>query len=326
MLPISGLAFASASPASELKNRFLEEAPQAWRELRQWMSTYTVTVEANRVSRLENSPEKRVFQKEYRFALCGQRKLVWAKRIPDHGARSVVGINDKYSFEVSREPNVESYYLTGHAPANATNSRQLKNLNQYLATLRASHTIVIFPIDGMLGASTHDSSDDLADWSSKFRLVNVQPVTHNNRSDLVRVSFKWFAPNRPSDQPYDGWWAILDPSDHWKVLVSEGRYAWGRWRREVEYQRGLNEEPFPKRLIDAMISDKGSEITIYRIDRPTTCSLPQEQFTLTAYGLPEIGSGNNVWSVRTFFLYANLVLIFLAFVGWAVWRWRKQDT
>jgi hypothetical protein len=128
-----------------------------------------------------------------------------------------------------------------------------------------------------------------------FRCVKVAPESIKGE-DLVRVTFTFTPEGR---NRLKGGWFVLDPRHNWVIRSSEieldlGEKSEGvaKWTVQNEFTEGSDRHPIAtKHVMRIEVWEKGrltaetEYITDYASrERP---SIPEEEFTLSAYGLPE---------------------------------------
>ncbi len=155
-----------------------------------------------------------------------------------------------------------------------------------------------------------------------FELKHVSEEIHNGKK-FLKIEFRWHPVQKYPAIP--GWWLVSPEEDwvlrEWEFLV--GRHEDVTWHGRVEYADSVDGIPLPISLSET----HPLETRQFSFDRVRPGPVPESEFTLTAFGLPELdqpGRSRSTMSPGLWFL--ALGCLFLAIAGVLGRRWRSQGT
>jgi hypothetical protein len=170
--------------------------------------------------------------------------------------------------------------------------------------------------------------------SSGFKPVEVirEPGTEE---DLVRLTFT-YSPKDPEAERLRGGVVVLDPSREWTIRRGEVELAHdaptkSMWKYAIQYEHkeGVNHHAIPVKSDIKGTVWENEQITF---ETETKCVgdlhereiIPEQEFTLSAYGLPE-----PTWAQRKptrWYLWLGLVGILCVILGAAMAWYRKRQS
>src|SRR3972149_166081 len=201
--------------------------------------------------------------------------------IPDNDARSFIVFNTKYGFAADQEPK-SKLYLSSYQKDLSKENKLNERLNYYLSTICAGEYILDFKLTELLSNSIYD-------------VTEVKEINYNNYT-YMRIDLK-----RKSNIGVRSAWAILNYKHEWEVVESGYETDFGPQTCKIEYQDDIKDVPFPKQITRVLVSKKGNEIfrREYKFTKPEKCNASEKEITMSAFGLPEIGSrgstGSRMW-------------------------------
>jgi hypothetical protein len=131
--------------------------------------------------------------------------------------------------------------------------------------------------------------------SKGFRCVRVEPESMNGE-ELVRLTFTYVLRDASL---LKGGWVVLDPSQDWMIRRGEIEVGLGekvegtaKWTLQYDYKEGSNHHPLMTRsVVKGKFWQKGRLVVekeyLHDLDMRERPSIPESEFTLSAYGLPE---------------------------------------
>jgi len=303
-----GAGIAPASADDVWKERFLNEAPKAWAEYRE----FAEHMRGTRRARLELE-KKGVRNNTGKFVIDGPL----ARRGPSKSGR-LQATNSDYAFVIRKNRD--------------TGQWQLKRLER---------------VGGPLGLAQEFRDDVrkygagglrvyLGCWLDRmvkqdgFRLQDVEPVMRNGEQ-LARVTFFYEPPKEEwGHNPVRDGWVLLDPQRYWLLREAETKaYSMGQLGTitvRCEYDDGKAPFPILKRHVSTAkstgLTPEGRKAG-YKIGEASTFDIrfdmepfheaDEADFKLSAYGLPEppppaSKSGWNWWLTVTLAGLALLII------------------
>lgn len=277
---LGGADPANAQEQSPLAKRLFKEAPQAWEQ----QMEFFLTLEGS------NRGERRI-RRDEKWTVQPTRTSIkhWNGNILDEfedyesGAwkGSVRGENSQYVFRLARDSDTRPWAV-------AKVDKKVENsLDRWGSRKLLCGDLDVAPRVPILPKLFR---------SRGFRCLAVEPEQING-AELVRLTFT-FAPE--GRNRLKGGWLVLDPPHYWVVRRGEVEMDLGeklegvaKWIVQSDYKEGSNLHPIPtRRVYKGKVWEKGhliseQEFLINSYDYRERASIPESEFTLSAYGLPE---------------------------------------
>ena len=270
------------APAASPKERFLAEYPAAAEKLRAFYGqvrgegTLTIT-------RLKSDPELKgdpagtVRQYTIRFAVDSGRTRVEeiaesdAEDQPRGSVMAVVTTPDT-RFKVTKSPDQRSFVLTDISHDVAAPSIIAGYIEEFV---QAPICLMRTPLSELIG-------------SKGFVIRGVEETSDGERK-LLRVQFQRAAPS-PRDQETSGWFE-LSPEEGWVLKRYEYRFQSGLVNAgTVSFVRDRDGALVPKKVEYTSTAKRGASRINFRFREFARVPTPSEEFTLAAFGLPDIAS------------------------------------
>lgn len=284
-----------------MRQRFLEEAPQAWSELDEWVARHTHCLETQTFSWVGENVTGRM-RRVVDWKQAGRNVVTWQGQFVRDGQgadsqsheEEVIGVNATYAFRLSRASPDAPWVVT-----------LLTSDVEYLRGWLMNGGQVI-PSGWMMDLIS--MRDFLADPG--FVVENVLPVRCDAR-ECVEVAFR-FDPSASSlKSRVRSGTVVLDPRRRWVLARSELHLANGNDEvvatTTFEYVDTPSAWPVLRRY---QVDSVGYRPEIHRLvfehDTSVDAEIPDSAFTLSAFGLPEPAQpgGGRLW-----FLWLNLAAV-----------------
>jgi hypothetical protein len=320
---IGGQGRSSAQDDPSWKERFPAEAPPAWEKYRKRAKRLQGSIERS-IVRL--APEhKVVYRDHFEMKQRDGCALYLAQDLGDGDPPSEVGhvlsINHNYGFELRRQ--------TRAAPWVATNvATDLRNGMRFGS---GSH-----PSDGVpywancpttLAMIPKGEAIDIKDPG--FALGRVTRVTRNY-GQAVKVEFSYRNADKPQIPSSIDGWVLYDPQHFWVVRECEAQYEWTSVKGSTasatvayEYEETADGFPIPKRINKRVKNAAKGDESEFRYEFGLKeADVPESDFTLSAFGLPEPGG---VRRPIPWYLWAALLgVVCLSAAALLQWRARRR--
>ncbi len=303
----------------EIRNRFFREAPIGWRAWQERM------LHSKGVIKLQEQffdftvpnrePITRKAQAEFQSSGSANRRVVLHRSGDERvhvGAR-----NPAYQFHLQRR-GATSDYLIANLKQERGGSKQVAPWDQPDSHF---HSYVVPLLHAPFSVVTEDLLDIVAD--PRFR-----PDSFRSRSDttategFVEVHFA-YDHGRKEYIPLDDVTVVLDPRNNWAVreyrvvtpdyiqaaTINYSDEDPGKGHRyPTEYRETISDPP-PKK--------DGMTLNLYTLDEIEFGDIPEREFTLSAFGLPEVvgTDASRAWP-RTIWM---LIIINIALVLCGLW-------
>ena len=299
-----------------LRQRFLNEAPDHWKQIAEAMDKVECWLKGKSTKR-DEAGRSDTHSCHYKIRKNGNLLLLEIHTLDeldkslDPLKGRVTGVNSRYAFHLTqREPSQS--WLVGVVGAEYRDRLSLE--------IRVGIEGIVNPYTFLTGdvSLLHIFQDP------GFECLSVDPVEREGKL-AAKVMFRYAAtipkPTYLSDALNDlrGGWFILSPDDHWSVQEYNISFA-GPIIKESgfnEYGEVVDGYRIPRRS-KATIVKKGKqgEVITYTdtidYERFVRTELPEEAFSLSAYGLPEPIAET---SKKTKRLYLAALLFGLAALG-----------
>jgi len=282
-----GGSSAKAEQAADLKQRFLREAPLKWEAYREYamrlqgvktVTTYDSTQTSGRFR------ERLVSQAKHRgpwsLSIFEESGDSLAQGVPAGLARVV---NSRYGFVLTRKQPADPWVLT-ELDTNISDNRSIEPSERKEAVL---YTFCLH-----LVVERRLISDMIKD--PEFKLGSLTTVLRDSR-EFVRVEFSHRPPRSRDEAPNLTGWLLLDPGSYW--VIKEGEFeaqypaSTGTITLVNQYVDNNQGIPIPiQRVGYARYSGFGGmrvETSVSKCAFYEDANLPESEFTLSAFGLPE---------------------------------------
>jgi hypothetical protein len=291
-----GLAFLAPSvfsqgpPESDLKGRFLGEAPEAWAKFSTRSSRLQGTL-IGKVFRL--TPEKKLVSEGYyeikQAPGCGI--VLTQSRFPDRGAKSLqrhmLVENTQYRFLLSQKEKGSNWTLSG-----AVEKGALKEPRKFGDTTGCLYAkgLVNLPIG--INFNVEDSWPNII-ASPEFKVLSVSQIEMAGEV-LVRVDYHLGWEPSPSNaiRLVGRGTVWLDPKHFWVMRKSEYKLKYGvkgvirNETASYDYDFASDGFPIIKHAI-AVDDSKNEEAAIEHSYSLQLTDVAEHEFTMTVFGLPE---------------------------------------
>jgi hypothetical protein len=300
------------------KSRFLEEAPSKWKQYRLYAKRLQGHREATILGpRTYNLRQTHDIKQNSASALFTEEATFKWEKVDRHSALAFCQ-NSRYSFRLERNTESTNWVLTGLTlgPDKGTYLKS-EPLGEALDKLISPH----FYLDGL--------SFDYLFRQPGFEVRGVSQERTRPEAVLVRVDFSYERRNYPGENDtarYIGW-MVLDPELFWCAASVQARYevngkAISTLRLEHALTRGQGALPIIKRSTfeNTPVSGNAELIRkgVFEFSLTESSNVPETDFTLTAFGLPE--PQGIIWNRRPryylWFLGLGVTALLIAFL----WR------
>jgi hypothetical protein len=276
---LAAVGSAKGEEQSPLAKRLFTEAPQAWERQQE----FSLTLEgSNRVDRRVRSDGKWTSSPlRSSWKQCNANMLEQGETLESGSWNgSVTGENSEYRFTLVRSSEARPWVIK-EVKKKADNSLEIWNKRK---TLLAD--LVLAPRTPILPQVFQ---------SRGFKCISVTPEPTNGEQ-LVRLTFTFSPEGR---NRLTGGWLVLDPSHYWVIRrgevdldIGDQKKGAAKWTIEREYKDGSDHHPIIARdVLKGKIWENGSLISEqeYLVDNDLheRASIPESEFRLSAYGLPE---------------------------------------
>lgn len=296
-LPLFTILLAIPSPAfrgllfaqddASWKDRFLKEAPSEWEKYRARAKRFQGVIERTTV-RL--TPEKEVMNKDRceikqkdGCALFLVQALVSEKQ-PDEKGLGLC-INNQYGFEIRRRtPNTQWVAVNLDV--------DLSDGMKFNLASPPTEAVVYWtdcPVDFNL--IPYFSWSGIKD--PKFTVQQVTPISRSGRQG-VKVEFAYRSPREKPNMPsVKKGYVLYDPQRFWIILEYNAQIEWESTNVKAsttvayEYEETADGFPIAKRIIRRFTPVKGVDRENHYEFNLKEADVPESDFTLTAFGLPE---------------------------------------
>jgi hypothetical protein len=285
------------------RDRFLSEAPNAWKNLKEQLVEFEVELLYRK-----GTGTKVKLQREWTY--CVGKDMTQRLAIRDQGA-GAFAINERYLFAVHREKPDGPYQLDTCDLATVGETNALVGTLWVNQNLIASMTNLWWvPFDFVL------ANDD-------FVLIRAECDFEERNKEMVRVAYQYRGKQRASPPciPGSTYWAELSPGDSWAVVrsgVDDVGDEEERVRVNVtnRFQGWFRDGPFPKEVRWELVNSKTGESIQYEAavySVPQRISRDRNEFFLPYYGISEssvdILKSHEGW---------RIALVYIGIVGFAL--------
>jgi hypothetical protein len=316
---------ARAQDGDELKNRFMSEGPQGWRQYGDFASRLQGSARSKMID-AEGNTYYAHFDKIKQNANC---KLAVRQFSGADGARQgkgegfVWGYNTLYAFHLTRKTETAEWVIA---------DLRIKDGEADLKSIVAKASSACRGVADLISVGTHTTLQQLIERPG-FRIKSAKKIVHLN-SDAVSIEFE--NPHSLDQKPFDpiqGGVLILDPNHCWCLrryetsTLYEGSEG-GTRVGETTYRLSKSNIPIPVQIKEKSESSEQGKIFVdmrqsdYELHEPER--LPSdEEFTVSAFGFPEPpgmpSSGGTSW-----FAWLTGAGILCLATAAVVWRYKSR--
>lgn len=309
-----------------LKQHFLKEAPAGWEAYRVFVDRLQGTIETRYTKDEQLRAHARCEIKQN-----ADSRLWMTQRLPDSPPPKgeVMAVNPNYAFMINRSNDKNSWVLINVSRKKTKNNRVPED-----AKIRAEMT----PLYAFVRLQGIEIQEVVR--QPTFQILHVESVQRGNLG-LLQVDFDNSHPVSKEKQycPVQKGHFIFAPDHHWCLTAYDVQLEYPdvdiRMHANTEFDESPSGYPIPKHFVsqseihprpDGAMSKVLLEQT-FQLEEPTQLPM-NEEFTLTAYGLPEptwLVNKSPRWHVRV--ALAGIICLFLAaFFRWRSRRAKKQAT
>lgn len=297
-----------------LVRRFETEAPQSWQEYLDRVSQLQFNVSA-RIDVVSGDVALSNYTAEYLQRGASARSVLRS----EDGKVVVAAVNPRYYFRLSRASERAAWQIDDFGPSSSGNEESSYIRN----SVRKNAADAI-------RAMTPDRGPLLSELMHEGTFtVKRATLESGSEENLVRVEFSYMpTPENLTKRILRSGWVLLDADNHWIIRRFEYLLEWpdgtkGKETGEYVYaDEPVNGVPVPHRILrhtEAHESGTGQPVEYdihYTFDSWREEEVPEREFTLAAFGLPEPGLGSDrgrpIWywlilGSAAFFLLAILL-------------------
>lgn len=269
--------------SDDLLERVRNEYPAAVKRLETAYSRVRGSGRSETRIPLLTAPGERTIVADFSFAFDGDRKRVVESIVDATPQKTRVGhrahcMNGEHAFWLSRETSDTPYLLNGHGNAedgyNAVADDEI--MEAVGSSLSAASNLYGMPMSWILE-------------SPRFRFTKATAAPEEDR-EFIELEFENPEPN-PGPRGISGVYAgtiVVDPASAWRIqraVIFFDQSLKRPFHIEVEYGPSVDGSPVPRRLT---VLEPRPMTREWRFDDIEFAGAPESEFTLTAFGLPEI--------------------------------------
>lgn len=297
-----------------LRDRFLREVPQAWQEYRSSVARLQGAGTLSQIDLLTGQTLERS-SGEFRQRGDLSRRILQNLGPEMHDGHAYVR-NANYAFELLRRDANSPWVIVGLIPDVREGFR-----DDDVTKMKYAHVL-----DDCACLALQVERELLFDMvkAPGFSLGSVTPANRDG-IDLVRVDFD-FEPPETRNHPVRGGWVLLDSAKYWTIVEFEVKGAWGDGEGTItgNYQYVVTGGGLP--VVRRVTRRQRAES---EVDGPVdheylgegewfeNADVPDSEFTLTAFGLPEPVAAKRRWS---FLIVLNVLGALLIAIGFLLHR------
>lgn len=271
---------AAAQERTSLAQRFFTEAPPAWTAQQEFYLTLDSSVTGKRRELGTDGKWTITHFKSYVKNRNGNMFDRWDTFESGAWKGLLRGDNSDYRFVLARNSDTKPWVIQSVTKTDQPSTKTWQLRKEFCVDLILGPRI--YPLPRLVALKG-------------FKCVSVNPETTKGE-ELMRVTFT----HTPEgvNRVKQGW-VVLDPSRYWvirkcKIETDLGEKKEGKaiWTHELEYREGTNKHPIlVKSVCKGKIWQKGQLIADPEFHASYDCQerpfIPDSEFTLSHYGLPE---------------------------------------
>jgi hypothetical protein len=297
------------SDSALLWQKLSVEGPPAWHCLEQHFGRVEGTGKRTQVS--ERTGKTNAVRKEtiIEFKINGVNQEALFRGVTT-GAEQVMCVNSKYNFTLARGTPDRNFSITAFqdGPPVSTDS-PLISTEDLVEVYFEQFLKAPWVIDGR-------SLDRIINGRG-FHLIGIESIG-STHAPLVQVRFS-YQPTDMHEAPFTDAFVTLRPDANWSIRHYEYSLNDGRLIGDIDYGGTMEGIPTLSKVSLRAESAQHQPIshTIFEFERLVPSVVPEANFTLTAFGLPELSESE---PSRRWFLLLNVGVICLVV---AVWIYRR---
>jgi hypothetical protein len=283
----------------ELVTRIREEILKEWPVVKEWGEALECSGVLTRTMSPEGKPPKKTV-KEVTCRRKGDNMLIEVRS--RQGGVSVGGLNPKYSFHVIREGKDDSWAISNIFSSGESKEGINKSFRWYFYHC-------VNPCMSLHGTPLADLVRD-----QRFQVTGAEQFRSNGRASM-KIQYK-YTPQGRTAKPVSGW-VILSPDEHWTINEFEelipdvprtihGTISYGD---RVGSCRGV------RRFLLTIRNPKSKDEELFEVSHVSTCMLGDKDFTLPAFGLPEVTNSGAIKSNKLTWMWLSAASIVLLLFG-----------
>jgi hypothetical protein len=277
--------------AGEWKERLRTEAPPKWTALEQYYAKMEMSYRKIIAIPTEGKPIPESFLGTIYQDVCvnGDRIVCTSHHVgKDDSGKSVDttfvrGVNSRYFFELAKTaPDADTFILSNFQPVSDKARQKVFNGG-------ASNARIAFA-----GSQFGRLSDIIKD--PRFTISNIHGVRRDGK-EVVQFEYGFTAetPDKQAPPQHKEPWAehgvvVVDPQHSWCILRTHFDNPNWTGDETVEYGDAIDGFPIPRRCTHTSTHKKGmgNGLIICEFDKLVHRDIPESEFTLSAFGLPEM--------------------------------------
>jgi hypothetical protein len=301
-------ALAGGDNDAELIARFREEVPREWPVVQKWGVSLECSGVLTRTLTPQGKPPKTTTKK----VTCRRKDDNMLIEVRRRDEVSVGGSNPKYSFHVTREGKEDGPWVISNVFASGDAKESIKKSFQWYSYY------CVNPCVSLPGIPRADVFREQG-----FHITGMEQFRSDGR-EAVRIRFS-YTPQAHSAEPESGWMVLL-PEEHWTIMEFEVLYPNipRTLHGNITYGDRLGACRAIRRFNLTIQNPKSRDEYLFETTQVSTCSLSDQDFTLPAFGLPEVTSASVARSRLWFWFIAISGLFLLLGVFLRRWSRRKQ--
>jgi hypothetical protein len=290
----------SAQSSTELKNRFLDEAPRQWENYRKHAKRLQGKIDWSKTvqqpgSRLRWETSYEIKQRDG-FCLFTEQRRVTPSRDDRIGWLRVT--NPRYGFELHQRATNKPWAV---AQVHVGGSGALpfeppQDMADHFATMACSMATISIHLPAVIIRAPG------------YSLEKVSPVVQHGKT-LARAQFT-YRPEKPVPTALRGGWVLYDPERFWVIREYEARMEYARPGNAVakgtlagryEYRDSAEGLPILRRTVSrGRVPGEATDTESINVFDLREADVPEADFTLSAFGFPEppgLGKRAPRWSL-----------------------------
>ena len=293
---------AAAGQEAELRERFFSEAPEGWAALEAASTRLDALGTKADVAIEGGIAVDNVSRRTIHLKMNGDMQVFEVRY--DDGEKDVYGVNRRYGFALEQQAERSPFIIRYLGD-------DLEAVRDEIPSSVPFHVpwkLSVVPFRELIAAPT-------------FELLGIEGVERDGES-LVKIRFTYepYGPAVKAKTAIRGGWILFSPRRRWGLVESEIDAAWGGLMiHAVDYaDDGPDGIPTVRQVVDKNCGKdrQRGAVRTTEFERWGYRDVPEEEFTLKSYGLPEVDEKGAAAgrSVLHYWLFG----IGLAFAGIAI--------
>lgn len=315
-----------AQENTDWKDRLFAEAPKRWEGYQRFARSLQITTMSHRYKGADRSLERSV-RTEYKQTKGASLRIVYRKIGPRSEEAEAEGINPAYSFNLKRRSPDRGWIITDlELPDQSASSNDEQRKPQAEKYRRNVCDCLILE---NLWLSMLIQDADFKITATKPQEIEGHPV--------VRFDFDYPKPDKDYPHqgglPIKGGWMVLDPEHDWilrEYMVHTGQPEEHYMHQTFQIREGTDRHPIVTYHVYRRVG-KGKNRKPFQLlvevqwQAVEQSNVPLEEFTLTAFGLPE-PPGIQVGKSRLHLWIALAGIVCLGIAALIRWQFRRTRT